>query len=237
MQFLFGGIVWLLLWQVVSMVVGKTYLIPSPINIIEAFFMLAETREFYFSVSATMLRVIFGMIFSFVCGTVSVFLAYISPFLRRQFGGLVSILKSTPVMAVVLYVVLWMPSSKVPVFVCFLMCYPVVYTNMITGLDAMNQEYLELCRVYKIGIKDRITKLYYPEIKPHIKSALSLVSGLAWKTVVAGEVISIPKYSMGYHLMDSKIYFETAEMFAWIATIVLLSIFFEKAIKGALQWI
>ncbi|WP_206459565.1 ABC transporter permease [Anaerovorax sp. IOR16] len=236
-KYLLGILFWLVVFQTLSIMVDRTYIFPSPMQIIQAMLGLLETKEFYYSVASTMLRVVFGIICSFLFGVVSVFLAYVFPLLRGQFGGLVAILKSTPVLAIILYLVLWMPSSKVPVFVCFLMCYPVVYTNLLAGLDAMNSEFLEMCKVYHIGLRQRITKLYYPDLKPHIKSAMSLVSGLSWKTVVAGEVISIPHYSMGYHLMDSKIYFETAEMFAWITMIVVLSVCFEKGIKVVLRWI
>lgn len=235
--FLMSCIFWLFLFQALSMMIDRAYILPSPSQIFQAWVLLVQTREFYFSVLATMSRVVLGILLCFIFGTLSVFCAYLFPIVRRQLDGLAAILKSTPVMAVILYVVLWMPSSKVPIFVCFLMCYPVVYTNMLSGLDSINQDYLEMCKVYHVGWKQKMIKFYYPGIKPHIRSALSLISGLSWKTVVAGEVISIPHYSVGYHLMDSKIYFETAEMFAWITTIVVLSVCFEKVIKVILRWI
>ncbi|WP_324824479.1 ABC transporter permease [Sinanaerobacter sp. ZZT-01] len=232
-----GAVFWLLLFQIISMLVNRDYIFPSPAQVFQSIIELVTMEEFYLSVGFTMIRVVSGMFLSFILGVITVFLAYFFPSLRGQFQGITAVLKSMPVLAVVLYAVLWMPSSKVPIFVCFLMCYPVIYTNLLAGLDAMNPEFLELCKVYQIGLRQKMIKLYYPEIKPHIKSAMSLVSGLSWKTVVAGEVISIPRHSMGYHLMDSKIYFETAEMFAWIIMIVIFSVCFERGIKVILKWI
>ena len=70
--------------------------------------------------------------------------------------------------------------------------------------------------------------LYIPNLRPFILSALSSGIGVAWKAGIAAEVIGIPDGSIGNKLYRAKIYFETADLFAWTLVIVLLSVCIEK---------
>ena len=54
------------------------------------------------------------------------------------------------------------------------------------------------------------------------------VKGLSWKSGVAAEVIGIPDGSIGEKLFMSKIYLETADLFAWTLVVILLSFLCEK---------
>ena len=56
-----------------------------------------------------------------------------------------------PVMAIIIYVILLAQSDWVAVIVCFFMCFPIVYTNILEGLDAMPLEYLEVGSVYGLS--------------------------------------------------------------------------------------
>ena len=52
--------------------------------------------------------------------------------------------------------------------------------------------------------------------------------GLCWKAGTAAEVIALSSGSIGEKLYNAKIYFQTADLFAWTAAIVLISAAFEK---------
>lgn len=226
---------WLVLWQLGSMAVGKEVLLPSPASTFSRLWQLAGTGDFYLDVGATMGRVIFGILLSFAAGLITSVMAYLIPVVKDVLGFAVHILKSTPVMAVIIFALLWLSSDNVPIFVCFLMCYPIVYTNILTGLDSLNKEYIEMSQVYHLRTRDLIGSVYLPFVGPHIKSALSLTTGLSWKTVVAAEVLSSPSRSMGYNLLNAKVYLETESLFAWIIAIVALSMVFEKVVRLLLK--
>ena len=51
---------------------------------------------------------------------------------------------------------------------------------------------------------------------------------MAWKSGVAAEVIGITEGSIGEMLYESKIYFNTADLFCWTVVIILISVAFEK---------
>lgn len=228
------GAFWLMIWQIVYMIVEKDLIVPSPFDTFSALAAMLFTGEFYINAGATMYRVIVGIIVSFVAGIVTALLSFLFKLIRDMLSFFVTFLKSTPVMAVIIFAILWLTSGNVPIFACFLMCYPVVYTNTLSGLESLDKNFLEMAYIYKLKPVTRIRYLYLPSILPHIRSAISLISGLSWKTVVAAEVLSSPRFSMGYNLLNAKVYLETDQLFAWIIAIVILSILFEKFINKAI---
>ena len=138
-------------------------------------------------------------------------------------------------MAIIIYVILLAQSDWVAVIVCLLMCLPIVYTNILEGLDAMPLEYLEVGSICGLTGLDRVKYIYAPGLLPQMKAAISLTAGLSWKAVVAAEVLSIPKYSLGYEMINAKYYLETDNLFAYIFVIVVLSMVFENLIKLGLR--
>lgn len=52
--------------------------------------------------------------------------------------------------------------------------------------------------------------------------------GLAWKAGVAAEVLANTKHSIGGNIYNAKIYIETADLFAWTAVVIVISVLLEK---------
>ena len=63
---------------------------------------------------------------------------------------------------------------------------------------------------------------------PYFRTAVSLGLGLCWKAGAAAEIIGLPAGSMGERLYTAKVYFQTADLFAWTVIIVAVSVAFER---------
>ena len=185
----------------------------------------------------TAARCIIAMALSFAAGIPAAALSYKSDTARSILSLPVGFFKAVPVMAIIIYVILLAQSDWVAVIVCFFMCFPIVYTNILEGLDAMPSEYLEVGNVYGLSRLERAKYIYALGLLPQMKAAIGLTAGLSWKAVVAAEVLSIPKYSLGYEMINAKYYLETANLFAYIFVIVVMSMAFEKVINSGLRHI
>lgn len=226
---------WIGLWQLLAMAVDNTLLLPSVDETLSTLFNLLGEGEFYVNIGWTFFRCVLSMVISFVTGMTAAWLAYRKDFLRSFFTLPVGFFKAVPVMAIVIYVILLVESDWVAVIVCFLMCFPIVYTNVLSGLDAMDSKLLEVACVYRLSGVQKIKFFYLPCIMPQIKAAVRLIAGLSWKAVVAAEVLSIPKYSLGYEMIIAKNYLQTSTLFSYIIVIVALSLVMEKLIDIILK--
>lgn len=215
--------IWLLIWQGVCIVVGKDVLVPSPLRTLSALFIMMQSVQFYYHIIYTLWRVFLGVLISFIIALLTAVLSNYQPFIKAFLQPMILLMKATPVMAIIILALLWFQSDTVPIFVCFLMCYPIVYTNILTGMEHLDEELIELSKVFRVKCIDSMYKCYFPQLKPYLHAALELASGMAFKVVIAAEVLAVPKYAMGYELLNAKIYLETQQVFAWVLVIIGLS--------------
>ena len=226
---------WIAIWQIASMAIGREIILPSPYRTFESVIGLLQTGAFYRDAGTTILRCLIGMSLSFVFGLVTALLSYRFSIIRSLMSFPVLVFKATPVMAIILILLLSFRTTNVPIAVCFLMCFPVVYTNLLAGFDNIAREHIELSKFYRLNTMDAMRFIYMPSVIPQISASLNLIAGLSWKTVVAAEVLAAPQISMGYNMFLSKVFLQIPNLFAWIIAIVCLSLLFEKIIKIAVK--
>lgn len=217
------AVVWLGLWQWLYLIVGKEVLVPSPLHTLQTLWQMMQESHFYLHIARTVLRVISGVTLSLLIAAITAAASFYSKWAAAFLRPAVTFMKTTPVMAIIILALLWFKSDEVPIFVCFLMCYPIIYTNLLTGLLHLDEQLAELSKVYKVKALPRFRNCTLPQLKPYLYTALDLGLGIGFKVVIAAEVLSIPKYAMGYQLLNAKIYLETQEVFAWVLVIAVLS--------------
>lgn len=222
---------WLIIWEIAARVMNQTLILPSPLQTLRAFGKLANEGFFWQSVASSILRVLLGFAISFVLGVSLGTISGLIPVLHAFLLPMVVAIKSTPVISVIVIALIWFKSSHVPIFVALLMCFPIIWTNVVEGILQTDSKLLEMATIYRIKKLSRIRSIYIPSIKPYMMAGIKNTLGLSWKVTVAAEVLSSPKYSIGFHLLSSKIYLESDMLFAWTAVIVVLSFFFEYSIQ------
>lgn len=144
---------------------------------------------------------------------------------------LIVIIRTIPVMSIIIIAIMWFKDTNVPIFVAFLMCFPIIWTNTVSGILSTDVKLLQMCEVYKIKKSRIISSVYFYSSLPYIKAGMISALGIGWKVTSAAEVLSLPKYSIGRFLYDSKVYLEIPDLFAWTIIIVSLSFLFESLLK------
>ena len=112
------------------------------------------------------------------------------------------------------------------------MVLPVIHGNVKQGILQTDVQLLEMARIFGFGRRQTLAKIYLPSVFPYLLAGIKTSLGLAWKAGVASEVLCFAAYSIGNKLYQSKVYLETADMFAWTLTVILISLFIEKLLMG-----
>lgn len=210
-------------WKLVAAAVGLEIILPTP----EATFLrlveIAASDAFAASVAATVARGLSGFAVAAGAGLLIGAAAGRVPTVERLFLPLVTVIRSTPVVAFILIALIWFDTDVVPVFVTTLMTFPVVYENVVQGIRAVDPRLVELARAYRVPRSRTWRRVYLPSLFPFLASAGRTALGLTWKVVVAAEVLSIPRLGVGAELQEARIMLETAQVFAWTAVAILLS--------------
>lgn len=232
---------WLLVWQAASLVLKQEILLASPVSVAERLSVLMKESDFWASVVFSFTRIITGFLLALVCGIVLAVASFCSRIVSFLVNPLMSVAKSTPVASFIILCLIWIPSRNLSVFISFLIVLPVIYTNILEGINKTDRKLLEMAKVFKIPLWRRIVFIYLSQILPYLISACTVTLGMSWKAGVAAEVIGVPSGSIGEKLYQAKIYLDTPDLFAWTAVIIVISFLFEKLfiflLKSFIQWV
>lgn len=210
------------------MYVDSAILLASPADTLKCLWGMLGVASFWQSIMFTLIRICVGLLMANVIGAVFAVGAYLSKAFRDFISIPVAVTKSTPVASFIILVLIWIPSKNLSVFISFLMSFPVIYTNILQGLDSMDKNMLEMAQVFKLSTARKIRFIYIPQVIPYYRAAAALSNGLCFKAGIAAEVIGQPNGSIGERLYEAKIYFNTSELFAWTITIIIVSIIFNR---------
>ena len=219
---------WLLVWALAARTVGQELLLPSPLQTAQKLLSLMITADFWLTIVRTMFRVLTGILAAALLGVLLALLTHRSVLARALLSPIMTLLKSTPVASFIILALVWLGRSAVPVFIAGLMVLPVVWANVSTGLARVDPQLLELAAVYNLPRARILSRIVWPSVLPYLRSALRSALGLGWKAGIAAEVLTVPSYSIGKNIFESKLYLETTELFAWTAAVVLLSFLIER---------
>lgn len=218
---------WIFLWYLAAARVGLELLLPSPVHVFRRFFELLGESVFYKTMGGSLLRVTLGILQAVAAGVLLGILTAKSKVAASLFGPPMTVIKSTPVASFAILAALWLGREKLPVFVTLLIVLPIVWSNVEAGVKQVDRGLLEMARVYNVGSIKTVFGIYVPSVTPFFGAAFKTAVGLAWKAGISAEVIVNTPNSVGQKLFESKAYFETVDLFAWTAAVVLLNLILD----------
>jgi NitT/TauT family transport system permease protein len=218
---------WLGIWQLVYLTVQQEILIVSPACVVRRIFELSQDRFFWLAALCSMLRILEGFLFGLFIGTGLAVLTSVSAIMFDIFHPVISIIKATPVASFIILALVWIQSAHVPVFTSCLMVTPIVWGNVTNGIQKTDNRLLQMADCYRFGVVKTVKRVYIPSVMPYFTAACTTGLGLAWKAGIAAEVLANTKLSIGGQIYNSKIYIETADLFAWTAVVIIMSVVLE----------
>ena len=237
---------WGFLWFLLAKRIGIDLIFPSPRTVFrELWLLLTERSEslvrygvqysFWHITLVSLLRVVWGVLVSIILGCLLAYLTSVSRLLHTLLSPALSAIKATPVASFIILALVWISSGILPGFISMLMVIPVVWANIYEGISSVDSELLEVAKVYRFSGLKTLKLIYLPSLRPYFKAAIITSLGMAWKSGIAAEVLCQPKGSIGIGLYYSKLYLETADLFAWTAVVIILSFIVEKGVAALLK--
>jgi len=178
----------LLAWETASLFMGKDLVLPSPGRVISAAIALYPTQRFLMDLGATFLRGLAAFSLSVALGVAAGLAAGLRPLFAAALAPLLTAIRATPVLALVLVVLLWFPSGFVPIFSAFLMAFPIMVSSAAEGARAADPRLLEMALLFRVPRRELFLKLRLPAASPYLLAGAKGALGLSWKVVVAGEI-------------------------------------------------
>lgn len=224
-------LIWLVIWQILAVIVNNSILLSGPVDTVKALIDLGTQPSFYLSVGATAGKVLIGFLIGLVTGTLLSVLSYRFSLVKDFLSPFVSVIKSIPVVSFIIIALIWAGSSNVTVIVSSVIAFPIFYKNILEGLSVTDKKMLDMAKVFQMKTSKKIRYIYLPSLSSHIKSAVSLAIGMAFRGGITAEVVGQPLRSVGNGLYRAKINLATSEMLAWTLVAVLAAFLIERLIS------
>ena len=223
---LLGAVALILIWSAAALIVDDEIILPSFVNVFKKLTSMFKTGALLPAILKTTSRIMIGVLISIISGN---FLAYISYKLKLKeyFEPLFSILRTIPVISIVLIVLFFAEKNLLSIIVVIFVTLPIVYENVHTAITNIDSGKLELAQVY--DLKNR-TVFRYIELPAIIKStlmSLRIALGLSFKAGATSEVVSGATGGLGELMYISKLSFDMPELIAITFVIIILSFIFE----------
>ena len=220
--------IWVILWQYLSLWIHNEIFLPGPLAVAESFLHMLGTKDFWLSIFHSLWRICLGFISGFLLAVVFGGFACKLRLLRDFLSPMISMMKTIPVASFIILILVWVNSKYLSIFISFLVTFPIIYISVLEGYDHVNRDLLEMTQVYQVKALVKLRYLYLSELLPFVVSSAKVAVGMCWKAGISGEIIGLPKYSIGEQLYLSKLYLDISDLFAWTFVIVLVCFLFEK---------
>lgn len=219
---------WLVLWQLISIAVHNSIVLVGPLEVLKSLVSQITTTEFWWTIGLSFGKISFGFLSAFLVGIAIGSAACRFSFLKDLLEPMMILLKSVPVASFVILALIWIGSRSLSIFISFLVVFPIIYINTMTGLNSAPQELLEMAQVFHMTSWKKLRYIYWPSLLPYLINGAGISLGMSFKSGIAAEVIGVPDHSIGEKLYMAKIYLSTADLFAWTLVIIVISGIFEK---------
>jgi NitT/TauT family transport system permease protein len=224
----------LVLWQVMAVIVGEDTILVTPWRVVTTLVQLAVQPSFWTVIAHSFGKIVTGFLLAFSLGLAAAWGSSCNRWLRALFDTSMRLMRSIPLVSIILLLVIWATPTYLSLLVSFLIAIPIVYSNAWEGFAARDPELAEIAQVFAFSAPQRWWAVTLPALVPYLVAATRAGFGLAWKAGVSAEVIGTPGGSIGERLTEAKDLLSTADLFAWTVVVVTLSYACEKLALWAL---
>lgn len=215
----------LVIWEAVVRFLGiAEFILPSPLRIGEA---LSETSALLWEHSLqTIIEVLWGFTLAILAGVILAMLMGLFPIIKKVLYPLLVLSQTIPIMAVAPLLIIWFGYNLLPkVMVVALVCFFPITVSLVEGLEAVDKDIMKLLLAMGASPWQIFKTVQLPGALPSFFAGLKISATYSVMGAVIGEWLGASK-GLGVFMTRSMHSFLTAQVFASIVVISLLSLIF-----------
>lgn len=198
--------------------------VPNPLAVLVDWFNPHATRSLFsgpyyvdilYSVARTYVAFLAAVVFGVSLG---LFMGWSRIFFNFTFP-LVEIFRPIPPLAWIPLAIIVLPGIELPVvYVTFIAAFFATVINTILGVHSIDQKYFLAAKCLGAKPLDVLRDVVIPGALPFIFTGLQIAMGLAWMSLVAGEIISGQR-GLGYYIYQAAALFQYDQVVMYMFTL------------------
>ncbi|MBN1188659.1 MAG: ABC transporter permease [Dehalococcoidales bacterium] len=223
-------VVFLALWEIIARVdiLPGHFLLPPFSEVVAEFYHLAANGVLGENFLSSLIRVLIGFSAGSIAGIVIGMVMGWNKVADRALNPLISIFYPIPTLGWIPLLMLWIGINEMLPITLIFICsfFPVLY-NTVTGIKNVDREYIKAAR--SLGASDMkvLTTVVLPLALPNIFTGLRLEAGMAWRVIIAAEMVAIPT-GIGALLMKAESLIRIDIIIVCLIVLAIMCLIFER---------
>lgn len=219
------------LWSIEANRIGTEIILPSPSVTAKEIIKSFSDKKFIQSALNSVWHMAESFTLAFLLALLVGTLAGLVKTVHRFLYVIVVILRVVPTMSVILLAIIWFKDESRPIFIAFLVSFPLLYNEVYSAVSSCDKDLVEMSLVYKVRKRDKLLYFYLPTISEKMFDGVLSVLGLNVKLVIAAEAIAQTRLTLGMLMHSAKINLETGRLFAYTIIAIIISCLLEGVLR------
>jgi len=218
------------LWEIVARcgIYPLAKLFPPFSAVITEVYVLFKNGLMGESLLSTLGRLLIGLCLGSISGiAVGTIMGWKETF-SRSLGPVISILYPIPPLGWLPLLMIWVGINEtLPIALITIGCFfPVCYSTA-AGIRSVDREMIKAAHILGASDMRILFEVVFPIAAPHVFAGLKLSSGMAWRTVIAAEMVAIPT-GIGALLMKAESLVRVDIIMSCLAVLSVMCLLFEN---------
>jgi len=199
-------------------------MLPAPSNALSVLLFKQPQANYHWAMNfkTTLYEFIMAFIITSVLGIAIAIILVWSKHTKKLVMPLFIFINSLPIIAVTPLILLWMGYGvKTNMLIAFLVSFFPVVINTMTGLDAIEDDLLDLARYLNASKLQLLIKIRIPNSLPYIFSGLKICATMSIIGAIVGEYLASDR-GLGYVIIVAQVAMDTPPIFASLIAISLM---------------
>lgn len=222
--------IFLAVWEIVArlnVVPGQFFFPPFSTVVMEFYYLTANGvlgENFLSSLTRVLIGFCAGSIAGIVVGTVMGWRDGIN----KTLHPIISLFYPIPALGWLPLLMLWVGINEMlPITIIFICSFfPVLY-NTVTGIRNVDKDYIRAARTLGASDARILTTVVMPLALPNIFTGLRLQAGMAWRVIIAAEMVAIPT-GIGALMMKAESLIRIDIIIVCLVVLAVMCLAFEK---------
>jgi NitT/TauT family transport system permease protein len=233
LKFVWGLIpiaIFLAIWELVArlnLVPGQFFFPPFSAVLVE-FYHLSASGVLGTSFLSSLVRVLIGLVAGSIAGILLGTAMGWKESMNKSLNPIISLLYPIPTLGWLPLLMLWIGINEMlPITLIFISSFfPVLY-NTVTGIRNVDRDYILVARTLGASDIKIMATVVMPLALPNIITGLRLTSGMAWRVIIAAEMVAIPT-GIGALMMRAQSLIRIDIIIVCLIVLGVMTLSFEK---------
>ena len=227
---LLGALLILALWQALATFGGTGFLLPAPRGVLAALVDLFSRSGSWRTVLTSAGRIVPSVLLAIGLAILFAWLASRLRPLRFILAPAILVMKAVPIVSFILIALFFMGETFLTIFICGLIVFPLVYSQLLSAFMNVDPGLLEMGRVFSLSRGEVIRYIVIPGCMEPFLASASVAVGMAWKAGVAAEVLAFARGTIGRQMHEAKLYLDMERLLAWTLALVLVAFLSDQVL-------